>query len=291
LHSDTFRFRVGEFLCTAVRDAAPLYPLDTLLTNVPKERRKSLLRSRGEDPEQIPLPYTCLLIDTARAFVLVDTGMGAPAGDADKGKLLDILRAEGIDSRQIETVVISHAHPDHVGGIATEGDTLAFPNARYVMFRQEWDFWMVNPDLAGLPLDDTIKQSMLSSARTNLSRIEAQIDLLRERTEILPGITAVPAFGHTPGHMALEISSADAELLFVADALLHPLNFEFPEARAVFDHQPETMVATRLRLLQQAAGRQCLISTTHLPFPGVGHVVPQGNTWSWRPVTNVGESR
>lgn len=290
LNADTFRFHVGNFSCIVLQDAAPIYALETLFANVPKRQYGPLLRSCGEDPENIILPYTSLLIDAGRELLLVDTGTGSLAGK-EGGRLLDNLRAEGIDPHDIEIVVISHAHPDHVGGILTADDKLAFPNARYIIFRQEWDFWMSNPNLDGLLVDDASKQGMLSSARNSLSRIEERVDRLREDTEILPGITAIQAFGHTPGHMAVEVTSAGDELLFVADALLHPLNLQFPHARAVFDHQPEAMVATRLRLLQQAAKKNCMVSATHFAFPGLGRVVSEETGWQWRPISTVNQGK
>lgn len=270
-----------------IRDAAPRYLLETLLTNLPKQAYQPVLRQRGENPDEVDLPYTCLLIQTGSKLVLVDTGMGSDPGDAERGKLLDHLRAEGIDPSEIGTVVISHAHPDHVGGILAADGMLVFPSARYAMFQQEWDFWMANPGLEELPLDEDVRQEMVSIARKTLERIEGQVNLLHRETAILRGIVAVPAFGHTPGHMALGIRSSGEELLFVADAILHPLNLEFPQARAVFDHQPETMAATRLRLLQQAAKKRCLLSATHFPFPGLGRVVSEDGVWQWQPVSTV----
>src|SRR5207302_10520817 len=117
----------------------------------------------------------------------------------------------------------------------------AFPKARYVMFQKEWEFWMAGPSLAELPVDESFKAAMLASARKNLPPVQQQLDLLQPETEILSGISAIAAFGHSPGQMGLEISSAGQQLLFVADAIILPLNFEYPEACGVTDHQPVQM--------------------------------------------------
>jgi glyoxylase-like metal-dependent hydrolase (beta-lactamase superfamily II) len=283
--SETFRFQVGEFSCIALRDHAFRYPLPMFLTNLTKEQYQPWLRQRGEDLEEVELPYISLLIHTGRQKVLVDTGIGTDAAGPVPGKLLHLLRAEGIEPREIDTVILSHAHSDHVGGILDEAGKPAFPRARHVMFQKEWDYWMANPGLSELPVDESFKQKLLASVRKNLPPIQGQLDLLREETEVLPGITAKAAFGHSPGHMALEVSSAGEQLLFVADALILPLNLEFPEVRGVTDHQPEQMVSTRRRLLNQAAQGKAMVSTSHFPFPGLGHVAPKGDVWDWRPIS------
>jgi len=152
------------------------------------------------------------------------------------------------------------------------------------MFQKEWDFWMSGPSLAELPVDGGFKAEMLASVRKNLLPIQGQLDLLRQETEVLPGISAIAAFGHSPGQMALEISSRGEHLLFVADSVILPFNLEYPETRGVTDHQPVEMVPTRLRLLDKAAKEKPLVSTAHFAFPGLGHVVPKENRWEWQPL-------
>jgi glyoxylase-like metal-dependent hydrolase (beta-lactamase superfamily II) len=153
------------------------------------------------------------------------------------------------------------------------------------MFRKEWDFWMSNPSLAELPVDDSLKKFILASAQKNLPGVQAQIDLVDPDTQIAPGITAIAAFGHSPGQMALEISSAEQRLLFVADAIVHPLHVEYPQTIGMTDHCPSQMVETRIRLLEKAVSEKSLVSTSHFAFPGLGRVVPNGESWQWQPST------
>jgi glyoxylase-like metal-dependent hydrolase (beta-lactamase superfamily II) len=167
----------------------------------------------------------------------------------------------------------------------------AFPNARYVMFRKEWDFWMGSPSLAELPVDAGFKAKMLASAQKNLLGIYPQIDLVHPETEIVPGMRAIPAFGHSPGQMALEISSHQQRLLFLADAIVHPLHVEYPETIGVTDHLPSEMVTTRLKLLEKAARENSLVSTSHFEFPGLGHVLSQRDRWEWRALAGIGGVR
>jgi glyoxylase-like metal-dependent hydrolase (beta-lactamase superfamily II) len=282
--SETFRFPLGKFSCVAIRDNGFRYPLAMFLTNLPREIYQPLLRERGEDLEQVDVPYTCLLIETGRERVLIDTGIGRDGAGPEPGRLLPLLRAEGVEPEEIGTVILSHAHTDHIGGNLTEEGNPAFPHAVYVMFQKEWDFWTSSPSLAELPVDADFKRKMLASVRNNVFPIRGQLDLLQRETEILPGISAIAAFGHSPGHMAVQISSEGQRLLFVADALIHPLNLPYPETRGVTDHDPEEMLATRLRLLEKAAREKCLVATSHFQFPGLGYVRPKGDRWEWEPV-------
>jgi len=286
MKSETFRFQVGSFSCIAIQDDAPPYPVGMFLTNLAKERYEPVLLQRGEDPQYIDLPYTCLFINTGRERLLVDTGIGPT-----QGKLLPLLRAAGIEPHEIGTVILSHGHPDHVGGNLNEAGQPAFPNARYVMFRKEWDFWMSNPSLAELPVDESFKKGMLASAQKNLPGVQAQLNLVDPDTEIVPGIMAIAAFGHSPGQMGLDISSAGQRLLFVADAIVLPLHLEYPETIGMTDHLPSQMVETRIRLLEKAVREKSLVSTSHFAFPGVGRVAPKGESWQWQPMSATRASR
>src|SRR5205814_6131976 len=131
LRSDIYRFTIGRFSCLAIRDASRRYPLGMFLLNLPRDRYEEAMRRRGEDPDTIDLPYMCLLIDTGRQRVLVDTGIGCRAEQT--GRLLEHLRAEAVAPESIDMVVLTHGHGDHIGGNLTAGGALAFPNARYVM--------------------------------------------------------------------------------------------------------------------------------------------------------------
>jgi glyoxylase-like metal-dependent hydrolase (beta-lactamase superfamily II) len=277
MNSGTHRFNVGAFQCTAIRDGASSYPVAMFLTNITKQHHPSA--------EQVELPYTCLFIDTGRNRVLIDTGLGS----APAGMLLEHLHAEGIEPGQIDTVILSHAHPDHIGGVLCEDGSLTFPRARYAMFKKEWDYWQPPPTLDELSLDAGFRQMILASATKALPAIAGRVDMLAEpaegaAVEIVPGIGARAAFGHTPGHMAVEITSNGSTLMFVADALILPLNFEFPEAIGLTDHQPESILATRLRILEEVSARGLLIGASHLPFPGLGHAVRDKSRWRWRPL-------
>jgi glyoxylase-like metal-dependent hydrolase (beta-lactamase superfamily II) len=294
MNTEIYRFKVGNFECIAASDgtltyAPPLFPPPAtfLFINAPKERLEQVLREHNLQPEQWVewvSPYICLVVDTGEHRVLVDTG--ADGIGPNTGKLLQNLKAEGIVPHDIDTVILTHGHPDHIGGNTNAEGKLTFPNARYAMWKDEWDFW--TSEQADLRLDEHSKEVLLQFARKNLPPIQGQLDLVDHEREIVPGIQAIAAPGHTPGHMALSISSRGEQLLCISDAVLHPIHLEQPEWHAAIDFAPEQAVATRRRLLNMATAEKALVLAFHFPFPGLGHVVQKGEGWQWQPVGTTG---
>jgi len=290
MRNESFPFKIGNFECMAVSDGTHTYtppvfppPATFLFANAPKDRLEQVLRKHNLQPEQWVewiSPYICVVVDTGEHRVLVDTG-GDGLGP-NTGKLLQNLQAEKISPRDIDTVILTHGHPDHIGGNTVDGGGPAFPNARFVMWKDEWDFW--TSERAELELDEHVRGVLLKFARKNLPPIQSQLDLIDHETEIVPGIKAVAAPGHTPGHMALAVASGGEQLLYISDAVLHPIHLEQPEWYAAVDFAPEQVVTTRHRLLNRAAGEKALVLVFHFPFPGLGHVIQKEEAWQWQPI-------
>ncbi len=283
MKSEVYHFKLGSLECLVVMDGTYVYPyIPAWFINAPKERLDQVLTEHNLDPEQYVSPYPSLMINTGQNHVLVDTGAGTL--EPSTGRLIPNLRAEGIAAEDIDTVILTHGHPDHIGGNTDSKGKPAFPNARYVMWKDEWDFWASAPDLSELKIDDHIKQLLLTFANNNLPPIQGQLDLIDHEMTIVPGIRAVAAPGHTLGHMAVAISSNGEELLCMSDTALHPVHLEQPDWYAAFDFTPEQTVNTRKRLFQQAATNNALVHAFHFPFPGLGHVVQKEEAWQWQPI-------
>jgi glyoxylase-like metal-dependent hydrolase (beta-lactamase superfamily II) len=294
MSNEIFPFKIGKLECMAVSDGIHIYtpptfppPATLLFANAPRERLEQVLREHNLQPEQWVewiSPYICVVVNTGKHRVLIDTG--ANGLGPNTGKLLQNLKALGIAPEDIDTVILTHGHPDHIGGNTDSEGKPTFPNARYVMWQDEWDFW--TSEQAELKLDEHVREVLLQVARKNLPPIQAQLDLINHETEIVPGIQAIAAPGHTPGHMALAISSEGEQLLCISDTALHPIHLEQPEWCATVDFVPEQVIVTRRRLLNRAAAEKTLVLAFHFPFPGLGHVVQKGKGWQWQPIEMTG---
>jgi glyoxylase-like metal-dependent hydrolase (beta-lactamase superfamily II) len=293
MNTDIFRFKLGDFDCVAVSDGTHTYapptfppPAIFLFANAPKERLEPVLREHNLQPEQWlewTSPYICLAVNTGKHQVLVDTGADGLAPST--GKLVQNLKAVGIAPEHIDTVILTHGHPDHIGGNTDSEGKLTFPDARYVMWKGEWDFWTSGQ--AETKLDEHVRERQLKFARRNLPPIQGRLKLVDCETEITPGIRALAAPGHTPGQMALAISSRGKQLLCVSDVVLHPIHLEQPEWCAGTDFSPQQVVATRRRLLKRAVTQSALVLAFHFPFPGLGHVMRKGEAWQWQPISTM----
>ena len=263
------RLKIGDFDCWPLSDGELVYPGSTVL---PPE---------SVPPDEVAVPYTAMLVDTGSARILIDTGAGALGPDT--GKLPENLTAAGFTPAEIDIVVLSHAHPDHIAGVAR------FQNARLVIMRTEFDFWtaagtqskLEKGELYGL---GPLEQLMTHYVREHLSAVD-DLTLLKQPTEIASGVLVFPAPGHTPGHAAILISSGRQQLLYVADAVIHPAQFEHPEWTSAFDLSRDETVSTRKQLLDRAAIDRCLVAGFHLPG-GVGAVEARQGRFRWEPVAS-----
>ncbi len=290
MNKEIHRFKIGSFKCMTVSDgthvyAPPVFPPPTrfLFVNAPRQRLEQVLRENNLQEErwvEWMSSYTCLVVDTGKRLVLVDTG--ADGLGPDTGKLLRHLQVQGISPEDIDAVILTHGHPDHLGGNTDAEGKPVFANAHYIISRDEWDFWM--SEQAELKLDEHSREVLLGYARKNLPPIQSQLSLVDYETEILPGIQTIAAPGHTPGHMALAISSEGEQLLCVSDTVLHPIHLEQPDWYAAVDLDPGQVKDTRRRILAEAANEKALVAAFHFPFPGLGHVIRKGDVWQWQPI-------
>jgi glyoxylase-like metal-dependent hydrolase (beta-lactamase superfamily II) len=274
----SYRFRLGRFECVALSDGGWDYRVEHVFANVPIEQVLEALRRRNLPTDQITTPYSYLYINTGEHRVLVDTGAGdylAPR----TGKLPQNMDAAGIDPSQIDTVIFTHAHPDHIGGVVDDTGKAIYSEAEYYISKGEWSFWFSEISRERAP------DKFISFARKHLEPVQDRVKLLEGESQVVAGVRAIPAPGHTPGHMVVLVSSGGEQLLYIGDTVVHPLHLEHPDWYPIYDISPEEAAASKRRIFDRAAAKGALVMGQHFsPFPSVGTTVKQGRGWQWQPV-------
>ena len=277
MNTESYRFMLGDFECVSLSDGGHDYPLKNFFANVPIEQVEEALRQRSESVDYVTTPYTYLYVDTGEHRVLVDMGAGRLLSTT--GRLLESMDGAGIDPADIDIVMITHAHADHVGGTLDDQGKPVFGNARHYIWKGEWEFWTSEAAFAKAP------EKFVTFARNSLEPIRERLGFIDHEGEVVPGIGVIPAPGHTPGHMVVSVSSGQKRLLYVGDTVLYPLHLEHPDWLPIYDILPEEAAASKRRIFDLAAEEKALVMGQHFPpFPSLGYVVKKGKGWHWQPI-------
>ena len=270
-----YRYKVGEFTCTAVNDGVARRPLDEkFVKNVPLAEVQEAMKAAFKQPDTLEIPFTTLVIQKGDQTVLIDSGTGRQLAPT-AGTLHDNLKTAGIEAASINMVLVSHFHPDLVFGLKTKDGAYVFENAEIVVPEAELNLWMgiANAEGAAARVQDIFKP------------LADKVRKIGDDTEVMPGIRSISAPGHTPGHTAYHVSSGDDQLIVLGDTTNVPFLFvNNPGWHAVFDMDADLAEQTRRKLLDRAASDRTLVCGYHFPFPAAGHIAREGDGFALHPV-------
>jgi glyoxylase-like metal-dependent hydrolase (beta-lactamase superfamily II) len=278
-----YRLKVGDLEVTALYDGTGVF--DPHWLNGAKATMDGVVKGLNEDPHMLDVVDSGFLVNTGKQLILVDAGAGTWWGGAALGRLAGSLRSAGYTPEEVNIVLITHLHSDHVGGLTTQDGNRVFPNAEVYVAKAESDFWL-SPEIAAKAPKDA--QPFFQSAQAIAAPyIKAgKWHTFSGSEPIVDGMQVVPLPGHTPGHTGYEFSSKGQKILFLGD-IIHAqrVQLQHPEVTAIFDIDPTAAAATRNQLLPKLAGGDVLIAGPHSSvFPPLGRLRKEGSGYSWVPV-------
>ena len=280
-----YRMMLGDFEVTALNDGTVDLPVDKLLTGV---RPGQVLRSLRHAYLGVPLETSvnAYLINTGTKLVLIDTGAATLFGPT-LGRLQANLKAAGYSPEQVDEIYITHLHGDHVGGLLADGKA-AFPNAVVRLDRREADFWLSAEQMAKAP----------DAARGGFQGAQMSVKPYQEAgrfmpfdgqaeggVELVPGVRAMPTYGHTPGHTVYVVESKGHKLVVWGD-LMHVAAVQFPDPGVTisFDSDSKAAAPQRKKAYKEAAKQGYYVAVAHVAFPGIGRLRADGRGYEWFPV-------
>ncbi len=280
------RFTLGELELTVITDGfIRLSPVQPNFPNGPKAAEKALLHGHFRPTNEVDLSMNILLVKKGTDVILIDTGTGGAFGK-DSGWMLPSMADAGFTREGITAVVISHAHPDHIGGLVTKAGEPVFPHAKVYIAEAESAFWMApRQDFSKSKFQNKqLLADFATAARQTLKALGQRVQHFNDGAELFGCIRMEIAPGHTPGHALTHIYSGGEKMVHVAD-LVHSdvLSIPHPEWGFNGDVDIDMATATRKRLLARFGKDKTKVFAYHFPWPGIGYVKPDGGKWEWIP--------
>jgi glyoxylase-like metal-dependent hydrolase (beta-lactamase superfamily II) len=275
-----YRMMLGNTEITVLSDGTAPRDVDKIMSK-PEEIRQTLARDHQVLPIEISI--NAFLINTGSKLILVDTGAGELFGPHSGGQLIANLRAAGYQPEQIDAVLLTHIHADHSGGLSMGGRRV-FPNALVYVDKHDPDFWL---SAAAEAKASAEKKTTFHQSHATIDPYVAagKLHPFDAATELFPGIRAMPAYGHTPGHTSYMVESKGERLLLWGD-IIHVAEVQFsdPEITIDYDVDRNAAITSRKRLMADAAGQGYLVGGAHISFPGLGHVRADTKGYTWIPL-------
>ena len=275
-----YRFNVGNAEVTVVSDGAlGLGDPKGTFTGVPDDELRKMLSDNFLSPENVVLEQNSPIVNMGDKLVLFDTGMGtSKAFGPTTGRQQKSMAEAGIKPEDIDAVVLSHAHVDHIGGIVDANGKVLFPNAQFYMAQSDFDFWTDEGKLGGATKDFVVH------ARKNLLPVRDRLVFFKDGQEFLPGVQAMAAPGHTVGHHMFMVTSDGKSFAFLGDLTHHAvLLLEKPLMEFSYDTDPKQAAQSRVKMLTMLAANKTPVMSYHFAWPGYGHVAKTGEGFHYYP--------
>jgi glyoxylase-like metal-dependent hydrolase (beta-lactamase superfamily II) len=278
------RFELGAAEVTVVSDGVlPLGNPKGTFTGASDDEIKKMLSDNFLAPDNIVLEQNSPIVNTGDKLVLFDTGVGSSKlFGPTTGRQQKSMMEAGIKPEDIDAVVFSHAHIDHIGGVVDDAGKILFPNAQYYIAQSDFDYWTDEGKLGSSNKDFVVH------ARKNLLPVRDRLVYYKDGQEFLPGIQAMAAPGHTVGHTMFMITSAGKSFAFLGDLTHHPiLLLEKPRMEFSYDTDPKQAANTRVKMLEMLAANKIPVMSYHFAWPGYGHVAKAGEGFHYYPEAMV----
>lgn len=252
---------------------------DTFVANVPKEKVSEHLASLNLDKEMLTIPYSPIVVNNGGKLVVIDTGTSEKNLEASKGaagQFQSNLKAAGYDRNNVDIVIISHFHGDHINGLLAADNSPAFPNAEIKVPAAEWKYFMDDAEM-GKQTSDRMK-GVFANARRVFDALQRKVTPYEAGKEVAPGITSVATYGHTPGHTSHILASGNSKVYIQADVTNTPFLFvRNPGWHATFDQIPDMAEQTRRKVYDMLVAEKMMVQGFHYPFPAAAYIEKSGS--------------
>jgi glyoxylase-like metal-dependent hydrolase (beta-lactamase superfamily II) len=273
-----YRYKVGTVEVTVVTDGANRFKFpDGFVANKNRDEVNAGWTAMFGEKDQMMIPYSPLAVNTGSKLVVIDTGTGEANFERSKGaggQFHGNLKASGIDAAQVDAVIISHFHGDHINGLLTKDNKPAFAKAEILVPAAEWKYFMDDGEMSKQTSDRM--KGVFAGARRVFDALGRKVTPYEPNKELAPGITSVASHGHTPGHMSFVIAQGNGKVFVQSDVTNNPLFVRNPGWHLMFDQDPQMAEATRRKIYDMLVAEKMMVQGFHFPFPALAHIEKSG---------------
>ena len=284
--SGWYRYKVGTHEVTVATDGVTRFRFpDGFVVNKSRDEVNEAWAGLFQEKDQMAIPYSPIAVNTGSKLIVIDTGTGEANFEASKGSAGQFhgnLKASGIDRNQVDVVIISHFHGDHIFGLLTPDNKPSFPNAEIMVPATEWKYFMDDAEMAKQTTDRM--KGVFAGARRVFDNLGRKVTQYDANKEIAPGITSLATYGHTPGHISYVIASGNAKVFVQSDVTNNPLFVRNPGWHLMFDQDPQMAEATRRRVYDMLVADKMMVQGFHYPFPALAYIEKSGTGYRELPV-------